>query len=173
MFPAAKMNICQRRSKTVCPDLKMGRTVPTNRLRNVNNAPTDNGELGTGGLSRVNALRRSAGHFKKMVEAVADEVSLNSLVDSIQACIIKESLNNWLGCKIPAIRELESVFNAEKKIIGMETLISEVVELGARIANDLKYLEGCKEAIDDFIREEINPVFAAIERKKELLDLAD
>uniref|UniRef100_A0A0K0EZ25 Uncharacterized protein n=1 Tax=Strongyloides venezuelensis TaxID=75913 RepID=A0A0K0EZ25_STRVS len=135
-----------RRSTTVGPSLKIGRTVPTNRLRDVNNPPKDHGRLRAGERPRVNVLRRIAGQFEEMIDVISDEVKLHSLenhegkniqlppeklelVNSIQTQIIKESLDSGLSYKIPAIRKLTPMLNIGKKIIDFDTRISDAVEL--------------------------------------------
>uniref|UniRef100_A0A0N5BZ04 Uncharacterized protein n=1 Tax=Strongyloides papillosus TaxID=174720 RepID=A0A0N5BZ04_STREA len=198
------MNGRPRRSKTVGPGLKMGRTVPTNRLRDDNGSVRERGRLGAGRKSRVNLLRRIAGYFEEMVEVVSDDLPLDSLeslegktiqlppeklelVNSIQAQIIKESLDSKLRYEMPALKELAPLINGGKEIIALENRISDAMELEAslnkraeelaleerRNASEMNYLKGCREAMDNFIREEIHPALAAIERKKELLDAAD
>lgn len=139
-----------------------------------------------------------------MIDVISDEVNLHSLenhegkttqlppeklelVNSIQAQIIKESLDSGLSYKIPAIRKLTPMLNIGKKIIDLDTRISDAVELNwtlhqkaEKLTNeemkndsDLKHLQACKHAIDKFIREVIYPTLATIESQKELLKAAD
>uniref|UniRef100_A0A0K0FI74 Uncharacterized protein n=1 Tax=Strongyloides venezuelensis TaxID=75913 RepID=A0A0K0FI74_STRVS len=198
------MNGRPRRSKTVGPGLKMGRPVPGNRLRDENSSLKDRGRLGVGRKSRVNLLRKIAGYFEEMVEVVSDEMPFDllenlegrtiqlpqeklELVNSIQAQIIKESLDSKLRYEMPALKELVTLINGGKEIIALENRISDAMELQVSLnkraeelaieekknVSEMNYMKRCIEAMDDFIREEIHPTQAAIERQKELLKAAD